>query len=245
MIIIRGEKQKAKTKCEFRGEELLGPQASSRVSPCPPAPNHTRGEVIRPPSQIKNNSYSVIRTRDLDDLCCIRCAPTITTRPSRNCILYQHKLSVQRVLKYRVGGEGQEVCLTKSAIERFRSYNITQRTDKTDRNEEYQRMSLWRTASFARAQISRVCIGTMLHGRYHAFLPQWMHLLYIDFFYFTLTFHQTRRLLNSICQINQLRLVMYVAVLIHERNIFHLLFVYKKFHFFCVFFFHLKDLVLK
>ena len=137
MIIIRGENQKAKTKCEFRGEELLGPQASSRVSPCPPAPNHTRGEVIRPPSQIKNNSYSVIRTRDLDDLCCIRCAPTITTRPSQNCILYQHKLSVQRVLKYRVGGEGQEVCLTKSAIERFRSYNITQRTDKIDRNEEY------------------------------------------------------------------------------------------------------------
>ena len=53
----------AKTKFEFHGEELLGPQASLRVTPCPPAPNHTRGEVIRPPSQIKNNSYSVIRTR--------------------------------------------------------------------------------------------------------------------------------------------------------------------------------------
>ena len=52
------------------GEELLGPQASLRVTPCPPAPNHTRGEVIRPPSQIKNNSYSVIRTRDLDDPTC-------------------------------------------------------------------------------------------------------------------------------------------------------------------------------
>ena len=52
-------------KKEFYGEELLGPQASLRVTPCPPAPNHTRGEVIRPPSQIKNNSYSVIRTRDL------------------------------------------------------------------------------------------------------------------------------------------------------------------------------------
>ena len=29
-----------------------------RVTPCPPAPNHTRGEVIRPPSQIKNNLCS-------------------------------------------------------------------------------------------------------------------------------------------------------------------------------------------
>ena len=60
----------AKTKCKFHGEELLGPQASLRVTPCPQAPNHTRGEVIRPLSQIKNNSYSVIRTRDLDDLSC-------------------------------------------------------------------------------------------------------------------------------------------------------------------------------
>ena len=58
----------AKTKCKFRGEEFLGPQASLRVTPCLPALNHTRGEVIRPPSQIENNSYSVIRTRDLDDL---------------------------------------------------------------------------------------------------------------------------------------------------------------------------------
>ena len=37
---------------------------------------------------------------------------------------------------------------------------------------------------------------------------------------------------------------MYVAVLIHERNIFHLLFVYKN-SIFLRFFFHLKDLVLK
>ena len=43
-----------------------------------------RGEVIRPPSQIKNNSYSVIRTRDLDDLSSTRCAPTTTARPSGN-----------------------------------------------------------------------------------------------------------------------------------------------------------------
>ena len=66
----------AKTKCEFHGEELLGPQASLRVTPCPSAPNHTRGEVIRPPSQIKNNSYSVIRL------------PTITSRPPGNSINY-------------------------------------------------------------------------------------------------------------------------------------------------------------
>ena len=81
-------------KKEFYGEELLGPQASLRVTPCPPAPNHTRGEVIRPPSQIKNNSYSVIRTRDLDDLTCTRCAPTITSQPSWNSINYLYKLSV-------------------------------------------------------------------------------------------------------------------------------------------------------
>ena len=89
MMMTTDEVQKtAKTKCEFHGEELLGPQASLRVTPCPPAPNHTRGEVIRPPSQIKNNSYSVIRTRDLDDLTCTRCAPTITSRPPGNSINY-------------------------------------------------------------------------------------------------------------------------------------------------------------
>ena len=70
-------------------EELLGPQASLRVTPCPQAPNHTRGEVIRPPSQIESNSYSVIRTRGLDDLSCTRCELTIAARPSRNWILYQ------------------------------------------------------------------------------------------------------------------------------------------------------------
>ena len=79
---------------EIRGEEFLGPQASLRVTPCPQAPNHTRGEVIRPPSQIENNSYSVIRTRDLDDLSCTRCAPTIAARPSRNYIFNMYELSV-------------------------------------------------------------------------------------------------------------------------------------------------------
>ena len=81
------DEKTSKSKKKFHGEELLGPQASLRVAPCPPAPNHTRGEVIRPPSQIKNNSCSVIRTRDLDDLTCTRCAPTITSRPSGICII--------------------------------------------------------------------------------------------------------------------------------------------------------------
>ena len=98
MIVLRKKIRKtAKEKCRFRGEELLGPQASLRVTPCPPAPNHTRGEVIRPPSQIENNSYNVIRTRDLDDLddlSCTRCALTIATRPSRNYIFNMYKLSV-------------------------------------------------------------------------------------------------------------------------------------------------------
>ena len=84
----------SKSKSKFHGEELLGPQASLRVTPCPQAPNHTRGEVIRPPSQIKNNSYSVIRTRDLDDLSSTRCAPTITARPSGNYTINKDKLSV-------------------------------------------------------------------------------------------------------------------------------------------------------
>ena len=87
MIIWEKKKKKKQQKCKFRGEELPGPQASLRVTPCPPAPNHTRGEVIQPPSQIENNSYSVIRTRDLDDLSCTRCAPTITSRPSGICII--------------------------------------------------------------------------------------------------------------------------------------------------------------
>ena len=64
------------------------------VTPWRQASNHTRGEVIRPPSQIENNSYSVIRTRDLDDLSCTRCAPTIAARPSRNYIFNMYELSV-------------------------------------------------------------------------------------------------------------------------------------------------------
>ena len=122
MIIRRKRREKQqKQKWKFRGEEFLGPQASLRVTPCPQAPNHTRGEVIRPPSQIENNSYSVIRTRDLDDLSCTRCAPTIAARPSRNYTFNKHELSVWWDLKYQVGGEGEELCVTESAIERFRS----------------------------------------------------------------------------------------------------------------------------
>ena len=55
--------------------------------PWPPASNHTRGEVFRPPSQIENNPYCVVRTRDLDGLSGTRCALTIAARSSRNCIL--------------------------------------------------------------------------------------------------------------------------------------------------------------
>ena len=95
----------AKTKCEFHGEELLGPQASLRVTPCPPAPSHTRGKVIRPPSQIKNNSYNVIRTRDLDDL-----LHSLRAHDYLSTIWKLHKLVVLivgvEVFKYRVGGEG-------------------------------------------------------------------------------------------------------------------------------------------
>ena len=68
MIIRKKIEKTEKTKCKFHGEELLGPQASLRVTPCPPAPNHTRGEVIRPPSQIKNNSYSVIPATSMTSL---------------------------------------------------------------------------------------------------------------------------------------------------------------------------------
>ena len=49
MMIRRGKPKKtSKSKCEFHREELLGPYASLRVIPCPPVPNHIRGEVIRP-----------------------------------------------------------------------------------------------------------------------------------------------------------------------------------------------------
>ena len=128
--------------------EFLGPQASLRVTPCPQAPNHTRGEVIRPPSQIENNSYSVIRTRDLDDLSCTRCAPTIAARPSRNCILYQHKLSVYWVLKYQVGGEGEKRCLTESAIERFRSRIKEISLTKNGRKRSTREIFISRTKHF-------------------------------------------------------------------------------------------------
>ena len=76
LMIIKGKlKKTSKTKCKFHGEELLGPQASLRNTPCLPAPNHTRGEVIRPPSQIKikNNSYS---------------RPNSPMRPPRKFLIY-------------------------------------------------------------------------------------------------------------------------------------------------------------
>ena len=122
MKIIRKTIEKtAKTKCKFHGEELLGPQASLRVTPCPPAPNHTRGEVIRPPSQIKNNSYSVIRTSDLDDLSSTRCAPTTTARPYGNCIIIRINCRCEEFFNTGSvgGGEGEEVSLTESEVVRF------------------------------------------------------------------------------------------------------------------------------
>ena len=96
MIIRRKKKEKRQQKqnANSTGRSYSVPQASLRVTPCPPAPNHTRGEVIRPPSQIKNNSYIVIRTSDLDDLSSTRCAPTTTARPSGNYIINKDKLSV-------------------------------------------------------------------------------------------------------------------------------------------------------
>ena len=77
-----------------------------------------QGGVTRPPSQFESyslsassksysgRSYSAPKpgTRDLDDLSCTRCAPTIASRPSRKYIFNKHKLSVYWVLKYRVGG---------------------------------------------------------------------------------------------------------------------------------------------
>ena len=52
-------------------------------------PNHTREEINRPPSQIKNNSCSAIRTCDLDDLSCTRCTPTnsVTFRSSSTLLV--------------------------------------------------------------------------------------------------------------------------------------------------------------
>ena len=162
-----------RTKCKFRGEEFLGPQASLRVTPCPPAPNHTRGEVIRPPSQIENNSYSVIRTRDLDDLSCTRCAPT-AARPSRNCISYYHKLSVYWVLKNQAGGEGEELCLTESVIERFRS-----RIKEMNHTMNWQKRSTWKILAYVVMADGFVCWGSLmwflsiaLHIFYCAYKPR-------------------------------------------------------------------------
>ena len=66
-------------------------------------------------------------------------------------------------------------------------------------------MSQWRTASFFGAcktgrfgylskKLWRVCIWKMFHKWYRAFLPLWMHLLSIHFFYFMFNFHLTRHL---------------------------------------------------
>ena len=78
MMIIREKLEKiAKKKMEIPRGRVTRP------------PNHTREEINRPPSQIKNNSYSVIRTRDLDDLICTRCTPTnsVTFRSSSTLLV--------------------------------------------------------------------------------------------------------------------------------------------------------------
>ena len=97
---------------QIQGEELLGPQASLRVAPCPPAPNHTRGEVIRPPSQIKNNSYSVIRTRDLDDLThALVARPRLPVDHLEYVSLININCRYGEISNTGLGGEGEEVCL--------------------------------------------------------------------------------------------------------------------------------------
>ena len=68
MRIRKKNRKDCKNKMQIPRGGVTRPQASLRVTPCPPAPNHTRGEVIRPPSQIKNNSYSVIPATSMTSL---------------------------------------------------------------------------------------------------------------------------------------------------------------------------------
>ena len=53
MIIRRKSRKKSENKMQF-------PRGGV---PRPPAPNHTRGEVFRPPSQIENNPYCALVAR--------------------------------------------------------------------------------------------------------------------------------------------------------------------------------------
>ena len=98
-VYNKGKRRKnSKNKMQIPRGGVTRPPSQFESYSLPLAPNHTQGEVIRPPSQIENNSYSVIRTivsrrdyvrtHDLDDLSCTRCAPTIAARPSRNCMLH-------------------------------------------------------------------------------------------------------------------------------------------------------------
>ena len=80
MIIDRKNKEKKKEKKEDENDDNKGKirKDSKKKIEIPRGgvtqpTNHTREEINRPPSQIKNNSYSVIRTCDLDDLSCTRC----------------------------------------------------------------------------------------------------------------------------------------------------------------------------
>ena len=92
MIIDRKNKEKKKEKKEDENDDNKGKirkDSKKKKIEIPRGgvtrpPNHTREEINRPPSQIKNNSYSVIRTCDLDDLSCTRCTPTnsVTFRSS-------------------------------------------------------------------------------------------------------------------------------------------------------------------
>ena len=98
MIIDRKNKEKKKEKKEDENDDNKGKirkDSKKKIEIEIPRggvtrpPNHTREEINRPPSQIKNNSYSVIRTRDLDDLSCTRCTPTnlVTFRSSSTLLV--------------------------------------------------------------------------------------------------------------------------------------------------------------
>ena len=117
LMIIKGKlKKTSKTKCKFHGEELLGPQTSLRNTPCLPAPNHTRGEVIRRPSQIKNNSYSVIRT-SMTSLALVA-RPRLPVDHLETTYIACKNCRCREFLNTGLGGgEGEEVFLTESAIE--------------------------------------------------------------------------------------------------------------------------------
>ena len=163
------------------GEKLFGPQARLRITPIAwfePATSMTSPALVARPrlpvDHLESPNYNSINSR---------CGEFSNTE---------------------LGWEGEEVCLTEGALERFRSRIKEMSHTKNWPINGYKRGILayaliadglvyrvgW-TQRFGRflKKLPRVRNGTMFHARYHAFLHLRTHSLYTNFFLLYVQFH--------------------------------------------------------